>query len=113
MTPRSTAFFEDQETLPAPLEPPIFSTAGEAEDRRPEQLISRYILNAIQRATFEEVEGKWYAEVVILPGVWAEGDSLSEAEESLAEVIRGWIDLKIDDQDRDFPILGQINLNLL
>jgi predicted RNase H-like HicB family nuclease len=74
--------------------------------------IDRYIDVAMRRAFTEQLEdGSWYAEVKVLKGVWATGETEGEALSELRSVIAGWIELKVDKGHRDFPVLGGIDLN--
>lgn len=80
----------------------------------PVQLIRRYALLAAQRADTEQLEdGGWYAEIRNFPGVWAQGSSEEEAAKELEAVVRDWVLLKIQDKDRDLPIIDEIDLNAL
>jgi predicted RNase H-like HicB family nuclease len=93
---------------PDPDQPPP------SEDRLPHRLIDKYVRSAIRRAMTEQMsDGHWYAEVLILPGVWAEGSTKDEAMAQLAEVVKGWVLLKIEDRDRDIPVLETLDLNWL
>ncbi len=80
----------------------------------PVQLVKRYAMLAAWRADTERLEdGSWYAEVQGFSGVWAQGDSEEEALKELEAVIRDWTLLKIQDKDRDLPVIGLIDLNAL
>lgn len=80
----------------------------------PVQLIRRYALLATLRAVTERLgDGSWYAEVPELPGVWAQADSKSEAVKEIETVVRDWAVLKILDKDRNLPVIGMIDLNVL
>lgn len=80
----------------------------------PLQIISQYVRRAVQRAFLDETEdGRWFAEIKVLPGVWAEGETPESALEELAEVAHQWILMKIADHDRDIPILNGVDLNRL
>lgn len=80
----------------------------------PVQLIRRYARIAAWRAETERLDdGSWYAEVPNFPGVWAQGDSEEEAVRELETVVRDWAILKIQDKDRDLPVIGLIDLNVL
>lgn len=80
----------------------------------PVQLIKRYAMLAALRADTERLgDGSWYAEIRGFPGVWAQGDSESEAIEEIETVVRDWATLKILDKDRDLPVIGMIDLNVL
>ncbi len=80
----------------------------------PVQLIKRYALLAVMRAETERLgDGSWYAEIRGFPGVWAQGDSEDEALKEIETVVRDWTVLKILDEDKDLPIIGMIDLNVL
>lgn len=80
----------------------------------PSQLIKRYAMLAAQRAEAEQLQdGSWYAEIPGFPGVWAQGKSEAEVVRELETVVRDWALLKIQDKDRDLPIIGLIDLNVL
>lgn len=78
----------------------------------PEQLVERFISAALDRAEVEKMEdGHFFMTIPVLRDVWAEaGDEITAAVE-LDETLREWVDLKLRDGDRDFPIVGGINLN--
>jgi predicted RNase H-like HicB family nuclease len=80
---------------------------------QPEQLIARYIDAAVRRARTKQVEGRWYADIPILRGVWAEGGTEAAALDDLWSVTEGWVLFKIEDQDRDLPVIDSLNLNRL
>jgi predicted RNase H-like HicB family nuclease len=87
---------------------------GSSERELPAQLIGRYVNRAMRRAEVKPYpDGTWFAEIPGFRGVWAneasEGETLSELEETLHE----WILLKIQDQDRDLPVVDSIDLNVL
>lgn len=79
----------------------------------PMQLLDRYARAAVLRARPKELDDGWYVDVEDLPGVWATRESVQEALEELHEVVIEWALLKIRDDDRDFPILDGINLNVV
>lgn len=80
----------------------------------PVQLINRYAMLASWRAEMERLEdGSWYADIRNFPGVWAQGGSAEEVVKELESVVRDWIFLKIEDKDRDLPIIDEIDLNVL
>jgi predicted RNase H-like HicB family nuclease len=90
---------------------------GEKPERRkhlPDQLLARYIRDAINHADLRRLEdGTWFGEVSGFPGVWASSDAPEETITELREVLFDWIVLKIDHEDRDLPQLSGINLNLI
>ena len=80
----------------------------------PVQLIRRYAKLAALRAETERLDdGSWYAEIRNFPGVWAQGDSEEETLEQIEAVVHDWAFLKIQDEDRDLPIVSTIDLNAL
>ncbi len=65
-------------------------------------MISEYVNAAIDRAEFEILEdGTVYGEIPGLKGVWSEADTFEESRTELAEVLRGWIDLRLA---RNLPV---------
>jgi predicted RNase H-like HicB family nuclease len=80
----------------------------------PVQLINRYANRAARRAHSERLEdGSWYAEIRNFPGVWAQSDTKEGAIQEIEAVIRDWALLKIQDEDKDLPIIDEIDLNVL
>lgn len=77
-------------------------------------LIDRYAKLAVRSASLKRLEsGELFAEIEGMPGVWARGTSEKEVLEQLEEVIEDWTALKIQDGDKDLPIINGINLNVL
>jgi len=61
-------------------------------------MIVEYINAALVRATYERIEDEanpYYAQVPILKGVWATGRTLEECRGHLAEVIEGWLIVRL------------------
>lgn len=61
-------------------------------------MIVEYINAALARATYERIEDKanpYYGEVRGLKGVWATGKTLEECRNHLAEVIEGWLIVRL------------------
>ncbi len=86
----------------------------ESFPRLPMQIIERYSQAAARHADTERLEdGGWYAEIPKFVGVWAQGDSEEEATKRLEAVVRDWTLLKIQDRDRDLPVIEEIDLNVL
>ena len=80
----------------------------------PGQLVERYVQTALKTVVPTQIEdGSWFADVERLDGVWARGDSPHECLVELNEVIVDWLLLKIESEDKDIPILDDINLNLI
>lgn len=80
----------------------------------PVQLIGRYAKLAVRSALVERLDdGSWYAAIPGFPGVWAQADSEKGATEGLEAVVWDWTLLKIQDKDRDLPLVDTIDLNVL
>lgn len=77
------------------------------------ELIGKYKKLAMQAAKVEQLDdGSWYAELPGFPGVWADDEeSAGNALSTLEEVLEDWIVLKIEMNDRDIPIIDEIDLN--
>lgn len=110
---------ESEPSLNWPTAPTIYEriTSDPVEETfrpLPDQLINAYVRAAIRRALTEPMEdGRWFAQIPLLPGVWAEGTTEEEALSELQSVALEWTLLKIEDRDRDFPVLESFDLNWL
>jgi predicted RNase H-like HicB family nuclease len=73
-------------------------------------VITEYIHEALNRAKFEIIkdEESYYGEVTELKGVWATGKTLEECRHNLAEVIDGWLVVRLR---RGLLIPPQVQLN--
>jgi predicted RNase H-like HicB family nuclease len=60
-------------------------------------MILDYIQAALSKAKYEIIEDKepYYGEVPELEGVWATGKTLEECRHNLAEVIDGWLIIRL------------------
>jgi len=61
-------------------------------------MIVEYINAALARATYERIEDKenpYYGRIPVLKGVWATGKTLEECRNHLAEVIEGWLIVRL------------------
>ena len=60
-------------------------------------MIKEYIEAALSRAKYEIIEDEepFYGEVPELEGVWASGKTLEECRHNLAEVIDGWLVVRL------------------
>ena len=84
------------------------------EHTMPTQLVEKYINLALNRALVETMEnGEIFITVPLLQGVWGTGNTLHDAEEDLRETIFEWLELKIEDQDMDIPVIESLDLNWL
>lgn len=66
-------------------------------------MIAEYIDAALSRAKYEIIEDEetYYGEVPELDGIWAIGKTLDECRHNLAEVIDGWLVVRLK---RGLPI---------
>lgn len=76
-------------------------------------MICAYIDAALSRAHYELIqdEDPYYGEVTELPGVWASGKTLEECRQHLAEVVEGWVMIRIA-RGLPIPPLGDTQLHL-
>ncbi len=60
-------------------------------------MITEYIEAALSKAKYEIIEDEepYYGEVSELGGVWAAGKTLEECRHNLAEVIDGWLVVRL------------------
>ena len=66
-------------------------------------MITEYIQAALSKARYEIIEDEepYYGEVPGLEGVWASGKTLEECRQNLADVIDGWLVVRLK---RGLPI---------
>ncbi len=76
-------------------------------------MIQDYIEAAMQHAHYELIDDDepYYGEVPELRGVWATGKTLEECRQSLAEVVDGWVLIRIA-RGLKIPPLGQVQISL-
>jgi predicted RNase H-like HicB family nuclease len=74
-------------------------------------MIVEYIEAALARANYEIIrdEEPYYGEVRDLKGVWATGKTLEECRKKLAEVIEGWIIIRLK-KGLPIPPLGKYRI---
>ena len=74
-------------------------------------MIAQYIEAALNRARYELIEDEepYYGEVPGLEGVWATGKTLEECRHNLAEVIDGWLVVRLR-KGLDIPPIGEYKL---
>ena len=77
-------------------------------------MITEYIKAALDRAKFEIIkdEEPYYGEVPELKGVWATGKTLEECRSNLAEVIDGWLVVRLH-RGLPIPPLGKYRVREL
>ncbi len=77
-----------------------------------EALVDAWVDEAVRHAWKRELEpGLWIATVAGVTGAMADGDSEQEVTRRLPTVLHDWAWLKIDDGDRDIPVIGGVDLN--
>jgi predicted RNase H-like HicB family nuclease len=71
-------------------------------------MITEYIEAALAQAKYEIIEDDepYYWEVPSLDGVWATGKTLEECRQNLAEVIDGWIVVRLK-KGLSIPPIGE------
>ena len=74
-------------------------------------MIVEYVSEALKRARYEMIEDKepFYGEVSGLKGVWATGKTLEECRKHLAEVLDGWIAVRLKN-GLPIPTLGRYSM---
>ncbi len=77
-------------------------------------MIIEYIEAAMAEARYEIIEDEepYYGEVPSLAGVWATGRTLEECRRNLAEVIDGWILIRLK-KGLPIPPLGEHRIDQL
>lgn len=78
---------------------------GEVNGR---EMITEYISAALTRAKYEIIDDEepYYGEVPELKGVWATGKTLEECRHNLAEVIDGWLVVRLK-RGLAIPAIGE------
>ncbi len=76
-------------------------------------MIREYLDAAMQRAHYELIEDEepFYGEVPDLQGVWATGKTLEACRQNLAEVVDGWILIRLA-RGLSIPPLGEVLITL-
>ncbi len=76
-------------------------------------MIREYLDAAMQRARYELIEDEdpFYGEVSELQGVWATGKTLEECRQNLADVVDGWILIRLS-RGLSIPPLGEVRITL-
>jgi predicted RNase H-like HicB family nuclease len=77
-------------------------------------MITEYIQAALTKARYELIEDEepYYGEVPELAGVWATGKTLEECRRNLAEVIDGWLVVRLR-KGLPIPPLGAYSIEEL
>ena len=76
-------------------------------------MIREYIDAAIGRAHYDLIDDEepYYGEVPELQGVWATGNTLEECRQNLADVIDGWILVRLS-RGLPIPPVGEMRITL-
>lgn len=74
-------------------------------------MITEYINAALRKAKYEIIEDEepYYGEISDLEGVWATGKDLEECRRNLAEVIDGWLIIRIK-KGLSIPPIGKFRV---
>ncbi len=73
-------------------------------------MLTKYIQAAMHHATYKILEdGSIFGEIPVVPGVWADADTLEARREELQEVLEDWLLLSIADHD-PLPVIDDIAL---
>jgi predicted RNase H-like HicB family nuclease len=77
-------------------------------------MLTEYIAAALSKAKYELIkdEEPYYGEVPELEGVWATGKTLEECRTNLAEVIDGWIIVRLR-KGLPLPPIGECRIEEL
>ena len=111
LAPTESASVSMRKLQPAPMrwQPemvPVLSLPGE--------MLDRYIEVALRSAVPHEIDGgHWYCELQAFPGVWADGESPKQCLDTLDEVLREWLVVKLVKRDTDVPIIDEIDLTAI
>lgn len=64
-------------------------------------MISNFISSSLEKAKYKLLDdGTFFAEIPGLRGVWANGKSLEACRRELAEVLEGWLLLKVQNREK-------------
>ena len=76
-------------------------------------MIVEYIQAALGKAKYEMIEDEepFYGEVPGLEGVWATGKTLEDCRKNLAEVIEGWIIIRLR-RGIPVPVIGHHKIEM-
>ena len=74
-------------------------------------MLIEYVQAAMQHAEFEQMEdGRYFGTISVCPGLWADGDTLDAARETLREVMEDWILVKVRFGDV-MPVIDGVDIN--
>lgn len=75
-------------------------------------MLVQYINAALAKAKYEKITEKkspYYGEIPVLKGVWATGRTLEECRRNLAEVIEGWLIVRLR-KGLAIPPIGKLRI---
>ena len=72
--------------------------------------LDTYVKLALSHARVEPEGGEWFAEIPGFPGVWASGPTRPMALSELEDVLRQWLQLKLEAGDQDIPEVDRARL---
>lgn len=74
-------------------------------------MLTAYIQQALRLAKYELTEnGRFFGQIPVCPGTWAEGATLEGCREELQSVLEDWILVKARHGD-NFPVIDGIDIN--
>jgi predicted RNase H-like HicB family nuclease len=76
-----------------------------------EQYITAAVAGALPREREDGCTGCWGAELTGFPGVCATARTREQCLAELADVLRGWLEVKLAHRDPDIPVVDGINLS--
>jgi predicted RNase H-like HicB family nuclease len=80
----------------------------------PQTHFELYRKTALKHAAVRQLDDQtWYAEIPEFPGVWANEDNPLDCLTVLDEVLTEWLLFKIEHEDRDIPVIEDIDLNVI
>jgi predicted RNase H-like HicB family nuclease len=76
-------------------------------------MLLKYIEAAMRHAKYEilDDDGKFYGEIPVCNGVWAQGKTLEDCRTELQEVLEGWILIRVN-RNLSLPVIDKIRLRI-
>lgn len=75
-------------------------------------MLREYLDKALESARYEVMEdGRYWGEIPIMPGVWAEGETIEQCRRELLEVAEDWVLVGIYHHD-PLPVIADIDPNI-
>ena len=79
----------------------------------PMTLFDRYVAAVAQQVNCVCEDNHFYCDAIGFSGVWGEGDSAEAALNDFREALEEWVLIKVEDGDKDLPVVAGIDLNVL